>query len=74
MVNISIIWMLGRDRNLDGLEMARIARGVDHETFEREPHFAAAVQVRRWDDEAKVAGLEVAPFDAYQPLLDALAR
>lgn len=44
------------------------------EAFEREPHFAAALQVRRWDDEAKVTGLDVAPFDSYRPLLDAVAR
>ena len=31
------VYSLGRQRNLDGLEMARIARGVDHDTFEREP-------------------------------------
>ncbi|MHB2165821.1 trimethylamine methyltransferase family protein [Alsobacter sp. R-9] len=30
-------YSLGRERNLDALEMARIARGVDRETFEREP-------------------------------------
>ncbi|NNF53788.1 MAG: trimethylamine methyltransferase family protein [Acidimicrobiales bacterium] len=31
------IYSLGKQRNLDGLEMARISRGIDHETFEREP-------------------------------------
>ena len=30
-------YSLGRERVLDGIEMARIARGVDHETLEREP-------------------------------------
>jgi trimethylamine--corrinoid protein Co-methyltransferase len=31
------IYSLGKQRNLDGIEMARISRGVDDETFEREP-------------------------------------
>ncbi|HXW20293.1 MAG TPA: trimethylamine methyltransferase family protein [Roseiarcus sp.] len=30
-------YSLGRDRNLDAIEMARIARGVDDETLDREP-------------------------------------
>jgi trimethylamine---corrinoid protein Co-methyltransferase len=30
-------YSLGRQRNLDALEMVRIARGVDHATLEREP-------------------------------------
>jgi trimethylamine--corrinoid protein Co-methyltransferase len=30
-------YSLGRDRNLDAIEMIRIARGVDDETLEREP-------------------------------------
>ena len=39
------------------------------EAFERRPHHEAAVLVRRWDDRAKVAGLAVAPFEDYRPLL-----
>ena len=30
-------YSLGRDRNLDAIEMIRIARGIDNETLEREP-------------------------------------
>lgn len=30
-------YSLGRERNLDGIELIRIARGIDHETLEREP-------------------------------------
>lgn len=30
------VYSLGRQRNLDGMEMARISRGVDQETFDRE--------------------------------------
>ncbi len=31
------VYSLGRQRNLDGIEMVRIARGVDHETLDAEP-------------------------------------
>lgn len=31
------IYSLGRERNLDGMEIARIARGISREQFEREP-------------------------------------
>ncbi len=31
------VYSLGKQRNLDGLEMCRIARGIDEETLEREP-------------------------------------
>jgi trimethylamine---corrinoid protein Co-methyltransferase len=31
------IYSLGKERNLDGIEIARIARGVSREQFEREP-------------------------------------
>lgn len=41
--------------------------------FERMPHFAAAVALRRWDDEAKVRDLEVTPFSSYVPMMERLA-
>ena len=41
--------------------------------FERLPHFAAAVALRRWDDEAKVHDLEVVPFSSYAPMMERLA-
>lgn len=37
------IYSLGRERNLDGIEMARISRGVDDETFEREPSISSII-------------------------------
>lgn len=37
------VYSLGKQRNLDGIEMARIARGVDHETFEREPSISSII-------------------------------
>jgi phosphonate degradation associated HDIG domain protein len=41
--------------------------------FRRLPHFAEAVALRRWDDEAKVRGLAVAPFVEYIPTMERLA-
>ena len=35
-----------------------------------EPNFRAALQVRRWDDEAKVVGLEVPPVEHYRAVLE----
>jgi trimethylamine--corrinoid protein Co-methyltransferase len=37
------IYSLGKQRNLDGMEMARISRGVDDETFEREPSIISVI-------------------------------
>ena len=37
--------------------------------FQRHPHFRAAVTLRRWDDLAKVPGLEVPDLDHYRPRL-----
>ena len=34
--------------------------------FKREPYFADAVQLRRWDDLAKIDGLEVPALDHYE--------
>jgi gamma-butyrobetaine dioxygenase len=41
--------------------------------FETEPHYRAALQVRRWDDGAKIAGLSTPEFSHYAPLLESLA-
>ena len=37
------IYSLGQQRNLDGIEMARISRGVDHDTFDREPSISSII-------------------------------
>ena len=37
------VYSLGKQRNLDGLEMARIARGVDDETFDRQPSLTSII-------------------------------
>jgi phosphonate degradation associated HDIG domain protein len=42
--------------------------------FEREPHAAAAIAVRRWDDQAKDPFADVPDFDYYRSLLAALLR
>lgn len=42
--------------------------------FRAEPFFAAAVQLRRFDDWGKRTGCPVAALDTYRPLLDALLR
>jgi gamma-butyrobetaine dioxygenase len=41
--------------------------------FETEPHFRDAVQVRRWDDGAKITGLSTPGLPYYAPLLERLA-
>jgi trimethylamine--corrinoid protein Co-methyltransferase len=37
------IYSLGKQRNLDGIEMVRIARGIDDETLEREPSLMTVI-------------------------------
>lgn len=37
------VYSLGRQRNLDGIEMARIARGIDDDTLEREPSLSSII-------------------------------
>jgi len=41
------------------------------DAFEQGPHFEAAVALRRWDDGAKVPGLDVPGLDAYREPLEA---
>ena len=40
--------------------------------FEQSPHYEAALQLRRWDDQAKIRNVAVPTLDTYRPLLDAL--
>ena len=40
--------------------------------FSAHPHAAAALRLRRRDDAAKIAGLEVPDLESYRPLLQAL--
>lgn len=46
---------------------------AEQRAFEADPHHAAALKLRAWDDLGKVEGLAVAPLDSYRPLLDRLA-
>jgi phosphonate degradation associated HDIG domain protein len=50
---------------MQGAELAEFAAG---------PHSAAAVRVRRWDDEAKDPSADVPGFAHYQPLLSQLLQ
>jgi phosphonate degradation associated HDIG domain protein len=43
------------------------------EAFERHPHFQATLQLRHWDDQAKVPALLVPGLDTYRQLLNDLA-
>lgn len=43
------------------------------EAFERNPGFADAVALRRWDDGGKVDGLEVPSLESYRPMLERVA-
>lgn len=37
------VYSLGRERNLDGIEIARIGRGISHEQLEREPSLLSII-------------------------------
>ena len=39
-----------------------------------QPGWEGAVALRRWDDQAKVLDLEVAPIESYRPLLERITR
>jgi len=44
------------------------------EEFRRSPHWEAAVQLRRWDEEAKVPGAETPTVDEFVPLIRGVLR
>jgi gamma-butyrobetaine dioxygenase len=41
--------------------------------FEAEPFFAEGVRLRRWDDEGKKLGWNVAPLESYRAAIEAIA-
>jgi phosphonate degradation associated HDIG domain protein len=43
--------------------------GAEISQFEQNPYYGQAVALRRWDDLAKVPGMEVAGLDHYRPRL-----
>jgi len=44
------------------------------EEFQRNPHHAAAVRLRHWDDAAKIPDLAVPPLEHYRPRLAKLLK
>jgi gamma-butyrobetaine dioxygenase len=42
--------------------------------FERQDGWQEAVALRRWDDRAKIPGLDVPPLSEYRPLIERLAQ
>jgi gamma-butyrobetaine dioxygenase len=42
--------------------------------FEAEPYWRDAVQIRKWDDQGKVAGLKTPGFEHYRALIDRFER
>jgi phosphonate degradation associated HDIG domain protein len=48
--------------------------GAELATFAADPHAAAAIQVRRWDDLAKDPDADVPGFSHYRAMLSALIR
>ena len=42
--------------------------------FETNPHYLAAVDVRKYDDDGKVAGLDIKPVEDYRDKLESLLR
>ena len=42
--------------------------------FESNPHYLAAVEVRKYDDDGKVAGLDIKPVEDYRDKLESLLR
>jgi [1-hydroxy-2-(trimethylamino)ethyl]phosphonate dioxygenase len=42
---------------------------VELAEFRRQPFFEDAVQIRRWDDAGKVAGMRTMTFDEFRPIL-----
>lgn len=44
------------------------------EEFRQNPHWEAAVRLRRWDDEAKVPGAETPSVDEFLPLIRGVLR
>ena len=47
---------------------------TDVARFEQDPYYAMAVRLRRWDDEAKISGLDVPGPEHYRARIEAVAR
>jgi predicted HD phosphohydrolase len=44
------------------------------EAFESSPYHQAAVQLRHYDDDGKVAGLDIKPVQSYQNMLQSVLK
>jgi gamma-butyrobetaine dioxygenase len=55
---------------LQGGPMSR----TEADAFEAEQYFREAVTLRRWDDQAKIAGFPTPDFAHYAPLIEKLAK
>jgi phosphonate degradation associated HDIG domain protein len=47
---------------------------AEQAAFEQDPHWRDALQLRLWDDAAKIPGLDVPGLQTYRPLLTSLLR
>ena len=47
-----------------------VMSAIEAEAFEAEPFAEAALAVRGWDDEGKVAGVEIPSVEYWRPLLE----
>ena len=47
---------------------------AEQAAFEQSPYWRAALQLRHWDDAAKIPGLDVPELETYRPLLHSLLR
>jgi phosphonate degradation associated HDIG domain protein len=56
-----------------GLQGGPLSRS-EAAALETEPYFWDAIRLRRWDDEAKVAGLATAGLEHYRTAIESLAR
>ena len=56
-----------------GLQGGPMSR-AEISAFETEPYFRQAVMLRRWDDQAKIAGFPTPDLVHYAPLIERLAK
>jgi predicted HD phosphohydrolase len=55
------------DESVTQLEHGLPMTPVEIAAFQRRPHHQLAVQLRRWDDDGKVAGAHTPPLEHWRP-------
>ena len=61
------------DASIDSLRIQGGAMSqAEIEIFEFNPHYQAAVQTRKYDDDGKIAGLDIRPVESYCDKLESL--